>query len=65
MMLGLPESTKLDEVNTAKDLIRLKPKIIRIYPVLVIKGTKLEEEYKSGEYVPLTINQAIERSKKL
>lgn len=65
MMLGLPESTKLDEVNTAKDLIRLKPKIIRIYPVLVIKGTKLEEEYKSGEYVPLTINQAIERSKEV
>lgn len=65
MMLGLPESTKLDEVNTTKDLIRLKPKIIRIYPVLVIKGTKLEEEYKSGEYVPLTINQAIERSKEV
>ena len=37
MMIGLPESTKLDEINTAKALIKLKPKIVRIYPVLVIK----------------------------
>lgn len=65
MMVGLPESTKLDELNTAKDLIKLKPKIVRIYPVLVIKGTKLEEEYKQGEYNPLTVEQAVERSKEL
>ena len=37
MMVGLPESTKLDELNTAKDLIKLKPKMVRIYPVLVIR----------------------------
>lgn len=65
MMIGLPESTKIDEVNTAKDLIKLKPKIVRIYPVLVIKGTELEEECKSGEYLPLTINQAVDRSKEI
>ena len=65
MMVGLPESTKLDELNTAKDLIRLKPKIVRIYPVLVIKGTELEEEYKEGKYEPLELNQAIERCKEL
>lgn len=41
MMVGLPESTKIDELNTAKDLAKLKPKMIRIYPVLVIKNTKL------------------------
>ena len=46
MMVGLPESTKQDEINTAKELIKLKPKIVRIYPVLVIKDTELEEEYK-------------------
>ena len=40
MMIGLPESTKLDEINTAKALIKLKPKIVRIYPVLVIKNTE-------------------------
>ena len=65
MMVGLPESTKLDEINTAKELIKLKPKIVRIYPVLVIRGTKLEEEYRVGEYTPLTVEQAVERSKEV
>ena len=63
MMIGLPDSTELDEINTAKALIKLKPKIVRIYPVLVIKGTKLEENYNNREYIPLTVVQAVERSK--
>ena len=65
VMCGLPESTKLDEINTAKDLIKLKPKIVRIYPVLVIKNTKLAEQYEKEEYEPLTVNQAVERCKEL
>ncbi len=63
MMLGMQDSTEIDEINTAKDLIKLKPKIVRIYPVLVIKGTALEKEYNSGEYTPLTVEQAVERAK--
>ena len=65
MMVGLPDSTELDEINTAKSLIKLKPKIIRIYPVLVIKGTELEKDYNNGEYEPLSVVQAVERSKKV
>ena len=65
MMVGLPESTRIDEINTAKALIKLKPKMVRIYPVLVIKNTKLEEEYKSGEYQPITVTQAVEICKDL
>lgn len=63
MMIGLPESTKQDEINTAKELIKLKPKIVRIYPVLVIKDTELADEYERGEYTPLTVGQAVERCK--
>ncbi|MBQ6992583.1 MAG: radical SAM protein [Clostridia bacterium] len=65
MMIGLPESTRLDELNTAKDLIKLKPKIVRLYPVLVIKNTQLEKEYKNKEYEPLALEQAVERCKEL
>jgi radical SAM enzyme (TIGR01210 family) len=65
MMVGLPESTRLDDLNTAKDLVKLKPKMVRIYPVLVIKNTKLEEEYNDGKYEPITVNQAVERCKEL
>ena len=65
MMVGLPESTKNDELKTAKDLIKLKPKIVRIYPVLVINGTQLEKDYQMGEYIPLSVDQAVETCKDL
>ena len=65
MMVGLPESTRIDEINTAKALIKLKPKMVRIYPVLVVKNTKLEQEYKEGIYEPLPLVQAVEICKEL
>ena len=65
MMVGLPESTKIDELNTAKELIKLKPKMVRIYPVLIVKNTKLEEEYNKGVYEPLPLVQAVEICKEL
>ena len=65
MMIGLPESTELDDIQTAKDLIKLRPNMVRIYPVLVIKGTELEKEYNENQYDALTVEQAIERCKEL
>lgn len=65
MMVGLPDSTEKDDIQTAKDIIKLKPKMVRIYPVLVIKGTELEKEFKEGEFTPLTVGQAVERSKEI
>ena len=65
MMVGLPESTTVDEINTAKQLIKLKPKMVRIYPVLVIKNTKLEKDYNDGKYKPLKVTQAVEVCKEL
>jgi len=65
MMVGLPESTRLDEVNTAKELIKLKPKMVRIYPVLVIKNTKLEKMYLEENKTPLKFVQPVETVKEL
>ena len=65
MMVGLPESTKIDEINTAKALLKLIPKMVRIYPVLVVKNTKLEDDYNNGIYQPLPLPQAIETCKEL
>lgn len=65
MMVGMPESSKKDDMQTAIDLIKLKPKMVRVYPVLVIKGTELAREYASGEYEPLTIEQAVSRCKEI
>ena len=65
MMVGLPESTRIDEINTAKALVKLKPKMVRIYPVLVVKNTKLETEYENEEYEPLPLVQAVETCKEI
>ena len=65
MMVGLPDSTKQDEINTAIELTKLKPKVVRIYPVLVLRGTELEKMYEAGEYEPLTLEQAVDRVKEL
>ena len=65
MMVGLPESTRIDEINTAKALVKLKPKMVRIYPVLVIKGTKLEQDYIEKNYESLSVVQAVETCKEL
>jgi len=65
MMVGLPESTRQDELETAIALCKLKPKMVRIYPVLVVKNTELETMYKNGEYEPLTLEQAVDRSKEI
>jgi radical SAM enzyme (TIGR01210 family) len=65
MMIGLPCDSEEKALNTAKELIALKPDIARIYPALVIKNTYMEEMYLSGEYQPLSLNAAVELSKRL
>ena len=65
MMVGLPDSTRIDELNTAKEIIKLKPKVIRISPIYVIKNTKLEKDFKEENYIPLTDMQGVEICKEL
>lgn len=38
---------------------RFKPDMIKIYPTLLIKGTKLYELYKKGKWKPYTLKQTI------
>jgi histone acetyltransferase (RNA polymerase elongator complex component) len=59
-MIGLPGDSFERDLYTAKQVIALKPKIVRIYPTLVIKGTYLEELFYKTEYVPLSLSQAVE-----
>ncbi|HBL40092.1 MAG TPA: radical SAM protein [Ruminococcaceae bacterium] len=59
MMTGLYGSTDCDSLETAKELIALCPQTVRIYPTVVLRGTQLDEWYRSGEYVPQTVEQAV------
>lgn len=64
MMLGMYGSDADKDWQTVQDIIRLKPDCVRIYPVLVLKGTALEELYNRGEYTPLEVMAAAELSKR-
>lgn len=65
VMVGLPGDTEEKCIATVKKLAALKPDIARIYPALVITHTYMEQMYYRGEYQPLTLQQAVNISKKL
>ncbi len=60
MMPGLFGDTKEKTVYTAKKIAQLEPDCVRIYPTIVIKGTYLAELYQKGEFMPLTVDEAVE-----
>ncbi len=62
MMIGLPFDSFNDDLQTAKDIVQLGAKETRIYPCIVVKDTELEKLYNKGEYKPLSIEEAVERS---
>lgn len=58
-MVGLPGDSYEKDIDTAEKVIGLSPKIVRIYPTLVIRGTFLEKMYYSGKYRPLDLEEAV------
>jgi histone acetyltransferase (RNA polymerase elongator complex component) len=60
MMIGLPGDTKEKAIYTAQKIIDLGAENTRIYPTLVIKGTKLEELYRQGNYQALKMDEAVD-----
>ena len=62
MMIGLPGSTPESEKDTARFIVEHGAKAARIYPTVVFYETELAEMSRRGEYTPLDINDAVERS---
>jgi histone acetyltransferase (RNA polymerase elongator complex component) len=62
VMVGLPDETMEDIKETARQIIRLTPHYIRIYPLVVLKNTPLHRMYKEGLFVPIQFEEAIERA---
>ena len=65
MMTGLYESTYEKDLYTASQFIKLKPDTVRIYPTIVMKHTELERLYRSGEYLPNTLETTVDLCSKL
>lgn len=63
MMTGLPGANREMDVESARLFAKLQPDCARIYPTLVLRETALERMYERGEYVPQTLDEAIETAK--
>ena len=63
MMPGLPGSNPKRDLNAFKTIFTdpdFRPDMIKIYPCLVVKGTKIYDWWKNGTYTPYTTEQATE-----
>jgi elongator complex protein 3 len=63
MMPGLPGSNKKRDLKGFKQIFddrRFRPDMMKIYPTLVIEGTKLHSMWTKGTYKPLTTDEATE-----
>lgn len=59
MMPHLPCDTYEKTMQTARDILSLSPDCVRIYPTLVVQGTKLYDMYEKGEYTPSTVEDTV------
>ena len=59
MMTGLPGSSPESDIVTARELIKLRPDGVRIYPTVVIRDTALYELWRAGKYREHTVEDAV------
>lgn len=65
LMIGLPGDTLETCIYSARETVRIGPAIARLYPTIVINDTELYHQYLRGEYQPLSLEEAILRTKEM
>lgn len=65
MMTGLYKSSPELDIETAGKVIELMPDTVRIYPTVILEGTKLASLYKSGEYKIIEFDEMVKLCAKL
>ncbi|MBR9979527.1 MAG: radical SAM protein [Desulfatitalea sp.] len=59
MMVGLPGDTPEASLATAHQLAGLAPDFVRIYPALVLRGSRLARWYLRGQYTPMDLEATV------
>ena len=59
LMIGLPGQRFRSLRSTVRQVIALGPEFVRLYPVLVLRGSGLERLYHSGAFRPLSLQRAV------
>lgn len=63
LMIGLPGDSAQAFASTVEEVIAMRPHFIRLYPTLVIQGTRLEGWFRAGRYRPLSLEEAVSLAK--
>jgi len=59
LMMGLPGDALDRFLQTLDLVIDLQPDFLRIHPTLVLEGAPLETLWRSGRYIPLSLDEAV------
>ncbi|MCQ2454854.1 MAG: radical SAM protein [Clostridia bacterium] len=65
MMTGLYGDSYDMSIKTAREIVKLSPETVRIYPTIVLKDTDLAALYADGFYKPQTLEDAVGLATKL
>ena len=65
LMIGLPGDSPEACIFSAEETVKIKPDIARLYPTVVIEGTKLYDLCRDGSYIPLSEEEAVFRTKEM
>ena len=59
LMPGLPGDTEQSMMQTLQETLALRPDCVRIYPTLVLRGTRLADLYQAHRFTPLSMETAV------
>mgnify|MGYP005844300201 CR=1 FL=1 len=65
LMVGLPGDDEERLIKTGRRVVGLRPDFVRIYPTLVLAGSRLAAHYRRGIYSPLPLEAAVSLTLKL
>lgn len=60
IMPGLPGFSKDNFLKTINEVIKISPEYLRIYPMIVLKDTELEQMMIQGRYTALCLEEALD-----
>ena len=64
-MIGLPGDSKEKALYSAEAAVALAPDFIRIYPTVVLAGSKLADMYLEGLYSPFSTSETVDIAKEM
>ena len=53
IILGLPGEGEAEMMQTVRDVARMKPEMVKLHLLHVLRGTVLAKQYENGDYTPL------------